>query len=116
MRFSAFVGRASEDAWYISPPLAAKPPVFPPPPGVPCDQRTGGTHAQRGSTRYCPGVQPTQSRAALPSLDSQPMICGMIARLLPTQQKENLVAFKCDIWGYLWVMLCNMHNYCLKYP
>jgi hypothetical protein len=45
------------------------------------------------------GAQPTQSWAALPSLDSQPMICGMIARLLPTQQKENLVAFKCDIWG-----------------
>lgn len=35
MRSSAFVGRASEDAWYISPPLAAKPPVFPPPPGSP---------------------------------------------------------------------------------
>lgn len=62
MRFSAFVGKGSEDVWYISPPLAAKPPVFPPPPGVPCGQRTGGTHAQRGSTRYCPGVQPTQGR------------------------------------------------------
>lgn len=65
MRFSAFVGKGSEDVRYISPPLAAKPPVFPPPPGVPCDQRTGGTHAQRGSTRYRPGAQLRQSRGSI---------------------------------------------------